>query len=741
MNAFDRYAPFIQDYIYKKSWDDLRQVQTDTCEAVLDRDTHILVSSSTASGKTEAAFFPILTDLHYNPSKTIGILYIGPLKALINDQFTRLDALLEEAQIPVFPWHGDVSQSRKKKAVNTAQGVLQITPESLEAMLMARAGEAVRLFSDLRYIVIDEIHAFMGSDRGLQVICQLTRLERLTGCAPRRIGLSATLHDVSPAVDFLTWGSTRKGEAVGNTQGKRTIQLAIHSYPIPYEEKEALKAWDAYYDFIYQNTQNKKCLIFTNNRQDAEKVITNLKDIAIEKKEKDIFHVHHGSVSATLRQEAEAALREEDSPIVTAATLTLELGIDIGDLDYTLQLGAPFTCSSFVQRLGRSGRRTGISKMLFVDPFENKEKDLFDQIPWTLLRSIAIIQLYSEEKWVEPFQVKEKPYSLLVHQTLSILMTYGEQSPSELARNVLTLPIFQGKITQEEFKTVLYTLLEQELIQTMDTGHLIIGLTGERITNHFTFFAVFPDEETFQVRSNQGDIGTLDTCPMIDEVFVLAGRTWQVTAIDQEQKIIFVTLSPNRRVPSWRGSGSHIHTKVVQRMKQVLQEDKIYPYLKESAVETLQTAREYARKIQLLQKDFFPYGKNSYYFCPWVGTKELSTIRRLLSVGLKDHLEIQSVSFGLHYLHVSATIHPEEWSDRLSQTTWDFNDPNLILSGEETPQIDKYDAILPTQLLRFAFLKNEMLVPDAMEILQRQNPQLLDVSSTEAYTHLIENSN
>ena len=169
--AFNRYARYIREFIYRKQWVDLRDVQVEACEAILDTDNHVIIASGTASGKTEAAFFPVLTLLEQAPSESIGVIYIGPLKTLINDQFKRLNELLEEEHIPVWSWHGDVSQSHKKNAVKTAKGVLQITPESLEALLMSHPKDACKMFSDLRFIVIDEIHALMGVERGLQVLC------------------------------------------------------------------------------------------------------------------------------------------------------------------------------------------------------------------------------------------------------------------------------------------------------------------------------------------------------------------------------------------------------------------------------------------------------------------------------------------------------------------------------------------------------------------------------------------
>lgn len=715
--AFERYAPFIQEYIYRKKWTDLREVQVEACEAIMDTDQHVIIASGTASGKTEAAFFPILTLLEQKPSESIGVMYIGPLKALINDQFERLNELLDDSEIPVWPWHGDVSQSVKKKALKTAQGILQITPESLEALLMRHPGDAHRLFSDLRFIVIDEIHALMGADRGLQVLCLISRLEKMTGCNPRRIGLSATLNDYQPAMNFLASGSKRGAVAVGIQSHKRTISLCVESFNVPKEEERASQVLQEYHNFLYDNCHQKKCLIFTNSRRNAEEIIANMKEVAAERRERDVFYVHHGSVSASLRQEAEHALRDNVGPTVAAATLTLELGIDIGDLDSTIQLGAPCTCSSFVQRLGRSGRRTGKSQMMFVNLHEASLKNPLDALPWDLLRSIAIIQLYLEERWVEPFEQKKKPFSLLAHQTLSTLMTYGELSPAELARNTLLLPAFKDTVLTDEYRELLRYMLQEEYLQRMENGGIIIGLKGEKITNHYSFYAVFQDEETYHVMTKDGEIGTLTNCPAVEEVFVLAGRAWKVVSIDEARKIIYVSKAHNTRIPSWSGSGGDIHAKVVQRMKQVLLENTIYPYLRPNAQKLLSEAREYARESNLLKSEVFPCGDTSFFLCPWTGTREIRTIAKLLSCGLKECLDIFSVANSYHYLQVTSGLGVEECIHRLHELKIDLNDPDMVLPKDQTPKIDKYDPMVPENLLRSAFLHNQMDISGAVRIL------------------------
>ena len=717
-SAFERYAPFIQEYIYRKRWTDLREVQVEACDAIMDTNKHVIVASGTASGKTEAAFFPILTILEKNPSTSVGVMYIGPLKALINDQFERLNELLDDREIPVWPWHGDISQSTKRKALQVAQGILQITPESLEALLMRHPGDACRLFSDLRFIVIDEIHALMGEDRGLQVLCLIARLEKLTGCRPRRIGLSATLNDYRPAMAYLSAGSSVGAIAVGITSHKRTISLCVESFPVAEDEKQAEQDLQKYYEFLYDNCHTKKCLVFANSRGNVEDVIAHMKYIAKQRGERDVFYVHHGSVSASSRQEAEHALRDHTGPTVAAATLTLELGIDIGDLDSTIQVGAPYTCSSFVQRLGRSGRRTGKSQMMFLNLYKPSYKNPYEVLPWDLLRSIAIIQLYLEERWVEPFSQKKKPFSLLAHQTLSTLMTYGELSPAELARKVLLLPAFRDTVSAGEYQDLLRYMLQEEYIQRIEGGGLIVGLKGEKITNHFSFYAVFQDEETYHVMSKDGEVGTLTNCPAADEVFVLAGRSWRVVSIDEERKIIYVARTKSNRIPAWVGTGGDIHAKIVKRMKKVLQEDTIYTYLQPNAQRLLSDARNYARENGLLDSKVLPCSENSFFLCPWCGTREIRTMAKLFSCGLKQILDIYAVASFHYYLQITSGLSLDEFLSRCRNLSMDLDDPSMVLPQDQTPKIDKYDPMVPEALLRSAFLYNQMDVPSAIGILQ-----------------------
>jgi ATP-dependent Lhr-like helicase len=577
----------------------------------------------------------------------------------------------------------------------------------------------MRLFSDLRFIIIDEIHAFMGTDRGLQILCLISRLEKIANCKPRRIGLSATLNDYETAMQFLAAGSKLNVHAVGIKHHKRTISLCAESFVLSDDPEEDGKVMREYNDFLYENCHSKKCLIFTNSRRDAEKTIADMKEIAQRKNERDVFYVHHGSVSAALRHEAESALRDINGPTVAAATLTLELGIDIGDLDSTIQIGAPYSCASFVQRLGRSGRRSGKSQMMFLDVYKPSDRNPFEQMPWELLRAIAIIQLYLEEHWVEPFELKAKPFSLLAHQTLSTLMTFGELSPSELARNVLILPAFYNIVTQEEYRKLLQHMLANDYLQRVENGNIIVGLKGERITNHYSFYAVFQGDQAYHVHSQDGEIGTLDKCPTVGEVFILAGRTWAVQDVDEERKIIYVNPIKNNRILSWNGSGGHIHTKIIQRIGGILREDIRYSYLQPKASQVIDDARFIAREAGMLQKCIIPYTEQSFYLCPWVGSKTLHTIKNLLTCGLKDSLQIYSVFEGHHCLQITTDLSVDEFIDKLSNIQINFDEPDWVLPENQVPRVDKYDKMVPDELLRMAFLYNELDLKAATEVLKR----------------------
>ena len=527
MHLFDRYAPFVQDFIYRNQWQNLRAIQVAAADVIFNSEDHLLLSASTASGKTEAAFFPILTLFSEDPPRSVGALYIGPLKALINDQFLRLNELCEEAQIPVWHWHGDVSQSHKSRLLKHPSGILQITPESLEAMLMHKHADIVRLFHDLRFIVIDEVHSLMRGDRGGQTLCLIERLSAMAGVNPRRIGLSATIGDLESTGAFLSAGTGRKTaipkiEAKGSTwrlslehfyvQGPQSAEEheVKNALPMPEEVSDPAPAHaDPGLGYIFEHTRGKKCLVFVNSREECEAVTTTLRQYCEANQEPDRFLIHHGNLSASYRETAEEIMKDDDMYQTTVTTATLELGIDIGKLERAFQIDAPFMVSSFLQRMGRTGRRGAPQEMWFVireDPPEMRAM-LPTTVPWKLLQAIALVQLYLEERWVEPPRLDRLPFSLLYHQTMSTLASCGELTPGALASKVLGLQYFH-RISQEDYRCLLNHLIETGQLQKTEEGGLIVGLAGERVINSFKFYGVFVESEEYSVRCGSQTIGT-----------------------------------------------------------------------------------------------------------------------------------------------------------------------------------------------------------------------------------------
>jgi len=705
-NPFYRLAPFIKEFIYKNRWETLREAQVDACRVLFDTPHHLLIASGTASGKTEAAFFPALTELYERPSGSVGILYIAPLKALINDQFTRLNDLLREGNIPVWHWHGDVPQADKTKLVQNPSGVLQITPESLEGLLMNRPNAIPALFHDLRFIVIDEVHAFMGADRGIQVLSQLARISRMAGCHPRRIGLSATLSDYASVTEWLAAG-TRESVEVSAPQGGRKLRLSVEHFSFPDARDEVQaehleRAKQSYYDFIYDHTHLKKALIFTNSRSDAETATLEMRRTAAKRGERDVFHVHHGSISAMLREETEAALRQGTGPAVAAATLTLELGIDLGELERVLQVGAPYSCASFVQRLGRSGRRgDAASEMIFVTPEEeDEEAQLPARMPWTLLRAIAVIELYVREKWVEPLVVRQLPVGLLYHQTMSILKSMGEAEPDDLKEAVLSLPSFKT-IDPTDYDIFMTYMLGMGQIEKMDEGSLIIGMAGEKIVNNFRFYAVFKDDEEHVVYNGTEEIGSIEE-------------------VDNRHKAVYVKTSRGKVDTLWLGAGGDVHTRIMNKIREILGATSLYPYLAPSAAARLERARRLAKESGMLVRSVMPAGGDSMFILPWAGSRQFRTLERLLKNNLKSPLGLRSiVPMEPYYMVVAGKTDAETLEAEIIAESMAATDPLSLLSPDEAPYLGKYDEFIPHELLRKAFSLDGLDVPGLIEVLKQ----------------------
>lgn len=723
MRAFDRYAPFVQEYIYQNHWENLRSIQVAAADAIFNTDENVLLTASTASGKTEAAFFPVITLFSEDMPSSVGCIYIGPLKALINDQFSRLNDLCAEADIPVWHWHGDVAQSHKAKLMRHPSGILQITPESLEALLLHKHAAIAKLFGDLRFVVIDEVHSLLRGDRGGQTLCLIERLSRIAGVNPRRIGLSATIGDPEGTGEFLSLGTGRKTIIPKiDAKGSKWRLSMEHFYvkdaqaaedkQIPgalpvLEEKtdDAPANADPGIGYIFEHTRGKKCLVFVNSREECEMVTTTLRHYCELNHEPDRFLVHHGNLSASYRETAEGIMKDDSQYMTTVTTATLELGIDIGRLERAFQIDAPWTVSSFLQRMGRTGRRELPPEMWFVIREDEPEVRamLPTTIPWKLLQGIALVQLYLEERWVEPPRLDRLPFSLLYHQTMSTLASCGELSPRALADRVLRLHYFH-RITQEDYRVLLRHLIATDHIQQTEQGGLIVGLAGERVINSFKFYGVFQESEEYTVRSESQELGTVVSPPPVGEKLAIAGHVWQVLDVDHKRRLIYCR-QVKGSVPAYFGQcPGDLHTKILTRMRRVLQEDRQYPYLMKNAVARLEQARFTAAHSGAAEKPLINLGGNMWCLLPWVGTYTFLTMERFLKIKCADRLGLRNLDSARPFF-IQFTMKADEsaFFRVLAEEIRKPIDPMELVYPKELPLFDKYDEYLPEELVKKGF--------------------------------------
>ena len=634
-NVFYRLAPFIQDYIYRNKWEELRDIQVAAAEVIFDTEDNLLLTSGTASGKTEAAFLPILTQLWENPSGSVGALYISPLKALINDQFERLEELLEEADIPVTKWHGDASPAKKKRLLQNPSGVMQTTPESLESLLIRNSSGVYKLFSDLRFIVIDEVHYFMDNDRGLQLLSVLERLQRIIGFVPRRVGLSATLNGDAPR-RWLSMGTNVPCITPKTEEKGRTVRLSVRFFPIAEKipQKDSKALLENYYEYLYESTHGKRCILFSNSKGEVEENIAHLKRLSEKHRGNDCYLVHHANISPALREFAEQRMKSGELPVCTGATVTLELGIDLGHLERIVQTGCPLTVSGLVQRLGRTGRRKNdIGEMRFAFRWDMSlpPNDFYKEINWDLVMCAAMILLYTREKWVEPMYLPKLPYSLLYHQTMSVMAASGSVTPQDLARQILTLSVF-GNISKEDYQLLLRHLLENGQLERGEDG-LMVGEKGEGTVNNYDFLAVFSVPVEYVVRCNTQSgasaeiIGTVQNPFPPRSQFALAGQAWEVTELDKKSLTIYVKKIEGISANMWTDTGNeYVHTRVMKKMLEVLRSDEEYAFLDDSAKKRLAYIRTLCRNAAMgaeLQSEhiILPLSRNAFAVFPFLGTR------------------------------------------------------------------------------------------------------------------------
>ena len=613
--------PLKNKIISKLGWKELTSVQEMTIPEILGGKNAVILAP-TAGGKTEAAFFPILSLIHEEELKPISVLYVSPIKALLNNQEERLKILSSFVYGDVFKWHGDVEGSEKTKFYKKPSQILIITPESLEVILMSQKVNKEEMFKNIRFIVIDEIHAFADSERGSHLIAILERIQTFSKYDIQRIGLSATVGNPKVICDWMQGSSKR--ESIVINPPKQAGQKLIEIKMVKRDEDLGME--------VCKRIFGKKALFFSNSRSAAE----GLKK-EIEGKGIDTF-VHHSSIDKRFREIAEEKFKIGTNNCIIA-TNTLELGIDIGDLDIVLQLDSPNTVSSFLQRMGRTGRRKGtIAHYVF-----------FPTKPAKFILSIAILNL-AVRRWVESVYVSKLSYDIFFHQILT--MSMGEFGVSkDHAYEVLKYVYSFSDISRVDYEYLLNYMEEKKFIQ-INRNNIYIDTETERVfgrQNFMTLYSVFETNKEFTVKFRNKTIGTLERWfvnALGEEFqFILAGKYWQTDKIDYDNSVIHVVETKTAMPPRWMSGEGFYSYELSQEILKVLSTNEEYSFLNSYEKSVLKDIRYEEQAFGLeVGKIIIEEIKDGYHFYTYAGNSVNYTLATAFAF-INKMLDIKSITW------------------------------------------------------------------------------------------------
>jgi len=546
---FDQLHPSIQHHVVNSlGWRSLRPLQERAIGPVLEGKNCLLLAP-TAGGKTEAAVLPILSRMLSENWRGLSVLYVCPIRALLNNLESRLSFYAGLVGRTCGLWHGDVAQAAKSRTLAEPPDILLTTPESLEALLISRRTDRFFFFGSVRSIVIDEIHAFAGDDRGWHLLAVLERIRHITKLDMQRVGLSATVGNPEKLLGWFAGTSTRESviveppaaapaeadvtiDFVGNLQNAAKVLKLLH--------------------------RGEKRLVFCDSRARTEELATYLRSEGVP------TFVSHSSLSTEQRRDAEAAFREARDCVIVA-TSTLELGIDVGDLDRVIQLDAPGTVASFLQRLGRTGRRA-----------DSRRNCLFLTTSRAALLQASALVLLWREGYVEPLVAAPKPLHVVAQQLMTLVLQQGGIGRREWREWLLhLLPLME--LTEDDVESVLTHMLSRQIL-VQDGGILGMGPEGERLyggKNFMALLSVFDTPPVFTVFCGPRDLGTVHPLSFKrpdgePAILSLGGRAWQVTHVDFKHKSAQVIPSEHSGRSRWLGESQPLSYKMCQAIRRIL---------------------------------------------------------------------------------------------------------------------------------------------------------------------------
>ena len=556
MNDFDLLNSALQYHIVNSlGWDDLRSFQKAVIRPILDGGNNLILAP-TAGGKTEAALFPVLSRMLDEDWKRLSVIYICPIKALLNNLDIRLGRYLNLLGRRSACWHGDISTSRRKRILRDPPDCLLTTPESLEVILTSRSTDHETFLAGLRVVIVDEIHAFAGDDRGWHLLAVLERVSRFAEVGIQRIGLSATVGNPDELAKWFKGGKKKS--------------CAVHDF-----SKDAADDADVTIDYVgsIENAamvisrlhRGHKRLIFVESRSKAEKLSVSLRQFDVD------TYITHSSLSVGQRKLAEKAFAEKEDCVIVA-TSVLELGIDVGDLDYVIQVDAPRTVGSFLQRMGRTGRRPGTCRnYLFLATSTH-----------ALLQAGALIRLW-EQGYTEPLMPPMLPFHVVCQQLMALALQESGIGINDWQKWIGAFCEIAGceKVYIDE---LINHMLAEDLFWN-DNGILWFGQKGERefgYRNFMEILSIIAGEQLFTVKHGSNDIGFVHPStffsPQGDQTTILlSGKSWKVRHVDWNKKYAYVEAVKAVGRSRWIGSGVSIGYDLCQSIHELLCDDKVSP--------------------------------------------------------------------------------------------------------------------------------------------------------------------
>lgn len=702
MDTFKLLSENMQQRIWAMKWERFTPVQDRTIPLIMQTDSDIIVSANTASGKTEAAFLPIITKVEARAQAELKVLYISPLKALINNQFDRIERLCQNCEIKIYRWHGDVDQNQKNKLLKNPSGILQITPESLESLFINKTGHLLSLFQGIEFIVIDEIHSFLDSPRGAQLRSLLSRMYSYTRVRPRIIGLSATIRNFDLIKQWVNHNHPEEVEVVEASDEDKELQYSLLHFPVGKDGKLPLELFED----LRMVTRDYQSLIFCNSRGTVEETTVMLNRLAEKEGIQAGYFAHHSSIDKAEREYVEKKLATSKTPQSIICTSSLELGIDIGALDLVCQLDSTFTVSSLKQRIGRCGRKQ--EEAQFLQMYTTRED--------SLVQSIAVMELLLVG-WIEPATGYSFPYDVAFHQIISLCQEYNGVTWSQLIHTLEKNAAF-NKLPKNDMVSLIEHMVSTEMLEIVPgLNEYIVGLEGERLLRGKDFYSVFMAAIYYDVYCGMRKIGQLDKEVRFDigENVILAGKLWTIKAMDTKKNKIFVQTAVNAKKPKYLSDPGKVDRKIAETMFEVLCSEEQFQYLDAKATECLVGARRKYSLYHVSENQRITWEmRDVLVFEPYVGTVICNTLIWLLRA--VSGLDIKRRPSQIERIVLPKDVVFSDLIDKILSRVWE--DEDLVMFIRENDWlVTKYSPYLTDKLQRKMHFNSEMDLKGALNYL------------------------